>query len=87
MRLRNSVGGKTSNGTGVGLSNAEARLKYLYSGDASLRFAISEDYVATVWLTLPELRSPQGGVAGSPVPTVLQRENPLCVFSSSTTNR
>jgi two-component system, LytTR family, sensor kinase len=77
VRLRNSVGGKTSNGTGVGLSNAEARLKYLYSGDAGLRFEISEDHVATVLLTLPELRSPHGGV---------HRENPLCVFSSSTTN-
>jgi hypothetical protein len=86
VRLRNSIGGKTSNGTGVGLSNAEARLKYLYSGDAGLRFEISEDHVATVLLTLPELRSPQGGVEGSPVQTVLQRENPLCVFSSSTTN-
>jgi two-component system, LytTR family, sensor kinase len=86
VRLRNSVGGKTSNGTGVGLSNAEARLKYLYSGDAGLRFEISEDHVATVLLTLPELRSPHGGVEGGPDQTVLQRENPLCVFSSSTTN-
>jgi sensor histidine kinase YesM len=86
IRLRNSVGGKTSNGTGVGLSNAEARLKYLYSGDASLRFEISEDHVATVLLTLPELRSQQVGVEGSAVQRVPQRENPICEFSSSTTN-
>jgi sensor histidine kinase YesM len=86
IRLRNSVGGSTSNGTGVGLRNAEARLKYLYFGDASLRFEISEDRVATVFLTLPALNSPQVGVEGSPVQTVLKRENPICASSSSTTN-
>jgi hypothetical protein len=67
-------------------SNAEARLKYLYFGDASLRFEISEDHVATVFLTLPALNSPQVGVEGSPVQTVLKRENPICASSSSTTN-
>ena len=86
IRLRNSVGGSPSNGTGVGLRNAEARLKYLYFGDASLRFEISEDHVATVFLTLPALNSPQVGVEGSPVQTVLKRENPICASSSSTTN-
>src|ERR1700689_409193 len=33
VQVRNSAGSKTSNGTGVGLRNVEARLKYLYSGE------------------------------------------------------
>lgn len=57
ITLRNSVGGRTSNGTGVGLRNAEARLKYLYSGDASLRLDLSEDRTATVFLSLPAFSS------------------------------
>jgi len=57
IQLRNSVGGATSNGTGVGLRNAEARLKYLYSGDASLRFELSDDRTATVVLSLPVLNA------------------------------
>src|ERR1035438_7951681 len=48
IRVRNSVGGKTSIGTGVGLRNAEARLKYLYSGDASLHLTIAQDRTAIV---------------------------------------
>src|SRR6202041_823609 len=43
IQVRNSVGGRTSSGTGVGLRNTEARLKYLYSGDASLHLTVSED--------------------------------------------
>ena len=35
IQVRNSAGGKPSNGTGVGLRNVQARLKYLYSGDAT----------------------------------------------------
>ncbi len=57
IRLRNSVGDKTPNGAGVGLRNAEARLKYLYAGDASLRLAVAQDHIATVILTLPMLSS------------------------------
>ena len=64
VKLRNSVGGGRSTGTGVGLRNAEARLKYLYSGDASMRFQILEDRTATVVLCVPVLGaaqvSPQG---------------------------
>jgi len=43
IQVRNSVGGKSSSGTGVGLRNIEARLKYLYSGDAHLRLTVSDD--------------------------------------------
>ena len=57
IRVRNSAGGKPSNGTGVGLRNVEARLKYLYSGEASLRLAIAEDRTVTASLALPTLNS------------------------------
>ena len=57
IQVRNSVGGRTSTGTGVGLRNTEARLKYLYSGDASLHLTVSEDRTATVSLILPALNS------------------------------
>jgi LytS/YehU family sensor histidine kinase len=43
IQVRNSVGGKSSSGTGVGLRNTEARLKHLYSGDAHLRLTVSDD--------------------------------------------
>jgi two-component system, LytTR family, sensor kinase len=57
IQVRNSVGDQTCNGTGVGLRNTEARLKYLYAGDASLRLTFSEDHTATANLTLPALHS------------------------------
>jgi hypothetical protein len=50
--------GKSSSGTGVGLRNTEARLKYLYSGEAHLRLTVSDDRTATVSLTLPALHAP-----------------------------
>ena len=59
IQVRNSVGGKSSSGTGVGLRNTEARLKYLlYSGDAHLRLTVSDDRTATVSLTLAALDAP-----------------------------
>ena len=92
LKLRNSVGGSTPTGTGVGLRNAEARPKYLYSGDATLHLEISEERTATVFLSVPALNSQQATVAGrqvqtSEVQTLPQKENPSCAFSSSTTNR
>ena len=57
LQVRNSVGGKTTGGTGVGLRNTEARLRYLYSGDASFRLTVSDDRIATASLTLPALNS------------------------------
>ncbi|MGA8492236.1 MAG: histidine kinase [Terriglobales bacterium] len=86
IRVRNSVGVKPSNGTGLGLRNVEARLKYLYSGDASLAFTIAEDLTATASLALPVLNSRSASARPSRVPTVLEGEDPLCAFSSSTTN-
>jgi two-component system LytT family sensor kinase len=64
MRVRNSAGGKPSNGNGVGLRNVKARLKYLYSGDASLHLTIAEDRTVTATLALPALNSVPGNTNG-----------------------
>lgn len=85
IQVRNSTSGKTSNGTGVGLRNVEARLRYLYSGDASLCLAFDGDRSAVVTLVLPVLNSQP---ARSPdLPPVAEKEDSTCAFSSSTTNR
>jgi sensor histidine kinase YesM len=55
--VRNSPGNRPSKGTGVGLHNVEARLRYLYSGNASLSLSFAEDRIATARLTLPALKS------------------------------
>jgi two-component system, LytTR family, sensor kinase len=86
IHVRNSVGGKTSIGTGVGLRNAEARLKYLYSGDASLHLTVAEGRTATVSLVLPALNSQPAGLRGRNTQNALEGEDPLCAFSSSMTN-
>jgi two-component system LytT family sensor kinase len=62
IQVRNSVGGKTFGGTGVGLRNTQTRLKYMYSGDASLRLTVSEDRIATASLILPALHSQPGNL-------------------------
>lgn len=64
IQVRNSTAGRTSDGTGVGLRNVEARLRYLYSGDATLRFAVTEDCTATVSLALPALNFGTTNVPG-----------------------
>lgn len=87
IRLRNSVGGATSNGTGVGLRNAEARLKYLYAGDATLSFAMDGDRIATVNLVVPTLNSQPAAVQEGRAEKLLEKGDPICAFSSSMTNR
>jgi two-component system, LytTR family, sensor kinase len=74
IRLRNSVGGKTPDGTGVGLRNVEARLKYLYSGDANLHLALGDDRTATATLTVPALRSEREGAQTSRPAVVVESE-------------
>jgi len=86
IQMRNSVGGTTSIGTGVGLRNAEARLKYLYSGGASLRLTVAEDRTASASLALPALNSQPASVPVRHAQNVLEGEDPLCAFSSSMTN-
>lgn len=55
LRVRNSVGGKRPSGTGVGLSNTEARLKYLYADEARFSFDLDANRTATATLLLPVL--------------------------------
>lgn len=55
LNIRNSVGGKGQSGLGLGLQNTKARLKYLYSDEATLSFAIGADGVATATLLFPAL--------------------------------
>ncbi len=55
LRIRNSVGSKRTTGMGVGLRNTHARLKYLYSDDATFSFIETSDQVATATIVLPAL--------------------------------
>jgi two-component system, LytTR family, sensor kinase len=55
LGIRNSVGGKRTPGLGVGLRNTEARLRYLYSDEATFTFAEADDHTATATLQLPAL--------------------------------
>jgi hypothetical protein len=57
LRIRNSVGGNRPAGTGVGLRNTEARLRHLYSGDATFSFMMCNDQTAAATLVLPALGS------------------------------
>ena len=55
--IRNSIGGRRPAGTGVGLRNTEARLKYLYSDDASFSLSLADEQTATATILLPALGS------------------------------
>lgn len=61
-----------SDGKGVGLRNVEARLRYLYSGDANLRLNLGQDRMATVVLSVPTLQFPPGNVQFGKVQPVLE---------------
>ncbi len=74
IRLRNSVGGTASNGAGVGLRNVEARLRYLYAGDACLRFTVAQDRIATVTVTVPALDSRPAWARGRPARKITEGE-------------
>jgi len=60
LRIRNSVGDKKPAGTGVGLRNTQARLRHLYSGDATFSFALWDTHTATATIVLPKLSSHSG---------------------------
>jgi two-component system, LytTR family, sensor kinase len=53
LQVRNSVGGVPQTGMGVGISNTRARLKYLYSEEATFDFLMVEGAMATATLRLP----------------------------------
>lgn len=66
LAVRNTVKGKGTPGSGLGLQNTKARLKYLYSDEASLSFAIGEDEIAAATIFLPTLGSEEAELAGEP---------------------
>jgi sensor histidine kinase YesM len=55
--VRNSIGQGRARGFGVGLRNTEARLRLLYSDDASLTFTEGGGHMATATILLPALGS------------------------------
>ena len=55
--IRNSVGSNQNTGSGLGIPNTEARLKYMYGGEASFSFVLGNDRTATATLLLPALGS------------------------------
>lgn len=81
IQVRNSAADKPSNGNGVGLRNVEARLKYLYSGDATLHLAVAEDHTFTASLVLPALNSrPSSADGRRQVLAAPEANDPLCAF-------
>jgi len=61
LRIRNSIGGKRTPGLGVGLRNTDARLRYLYSDEATFAFTETDDHTATATVRLPALGGDPGG--------------------------
>jgi two-component system, LytTR family, sensor kinase len=59
LSVRNSVRGKGTSGSGLGLQNTRARLNYLYCEEAKLNFGISEDGAASAVLVFPALAAPK----------------------------
>jgi hypothetical protein len=57
VRNSNSGPGAVANGTGIGLRSVEARLKYLFAGEASLGLTFAEDRTVNARLELPALNS------------------------------
>ena len=55
VSIRNSIGGASPAGLGVGIKNTRARLKYLYGEDAAFEFEILEAKVAVARLKVPAL--------------------------------
>jgi hypothetical protein len=55
IAIRNSVGGKSQAGMGLGLQNTRARLKHLYEDDATLCFDLGGGGFATASLMLPAI--------------------------------
>ena len=65
IRIRNSFAEKRGPGTGIGLRNTVARLKYLYSDDATFSFRETDSGTAVARITLPALNSTEAGFHSS----------------------
>lgn len=53
FEIRNSVGGKSKEGLGLGHRNTAARIKHLYANEGTFVFRIDPDSVAVATLTFP----------------------------------
>ena len=53
LEIRNSVGGKSAEGLGLGHRNTTARIKHLYANEGSFVFEIEPDNVAVATLAFP----------------------------------
>jgi sensor histidine kinase YesM len=64
LEVRNSRGGpgNASSGTGLGVRNVQARLRYLFADDASFRLVFEADRTVTASLILPALSSEPAGI-------------------------
>lgn len=69
LRVSNRIGAGRAPGSGVGLKNTAARLRNLYSDEASFSFEETEDQTAIVTVLLPAL-SFGAGHSGNPESTV-----------------
>jgi hypothetical protein len=59
IEIRNSIGGNGEKGLGLGLQNTAARLKYLYSDEATFAMDIRPEGLATATLRMPSFVSTQ----------------------------
>jgi|SRR5579862_1771595 len=58
VTIRNSIGGASQAGLGVGISNTRARLMFLYGDDASFAFNVADGKSAVAQLVLPAFAAP-----------------------------
>jgi two-component system LytT family sensor kinase len=63
--IRNSIGGVSEPGSGVGIPNTKARLRYLYGEDASFEFEVLGGEAAAAHITIPAFRTPVENGAAS----------------------
>jgi hypothetical protein len=63
--IRNSIGGVSQPGLGVGIPNTQARLRYLYGDDASFEFEVLDGQAAAAHITIPAFRTPGENGAGA----------------------
>jgi two-component system, LytTR family, sensor kinase len=68
LSVRNSVRGKGTPGSGLGLQNTKARLNYLYGEEARLDFKVGDDGIATARLLMPVLESSKTELEEAAVP-------------------
>jgi sensor histidine kinase YesM len=67
LSVRNSVRGKSTPGSGLGLQNTAERLNYLYGDEARVDFTIGPDGLAVATILVPALGTERAQIAREPV--------------------